>query len=117
MQPINANEDEFVPREVPAAAWSAGSVADFPSGSAKTVRLPTGVELALFKINGEFYATENFCPHQGARLADGILCEYVIECDKHGWQFDVRSGECLTVTERIKTYEVVVEDGTISIIY
>ena len=117
MQPINANEDEIVPRDLPAAACTVGSVADFSNGSAKTVRLPTGVELALFNIKGEFYATENSCPHQGAQLVDGILCEYVVECDRHGWQFDVRSGQCLTVTERIKTYKVVVEEGTISVVY
>jgi hypothetical protein len=58
----------------------------------------------------------NFCPHKGARLADGILCEQVIECELHGWQFDVRTGECLTVTERLKTYEVVIEEGLIKVL-
>ena len=114
MQPINANEDEFEQPDASAATGLAGSVADFPNGSARTLRLPSGEEVALYRINGEFYATENSCPHQGAPLANGVLCEYVIECNLHGWQFDVRSGECLTVPEKIKTYKVVVEDGTIS---
>jgi len=94
----------------------AGRVADLPAGSCKTIDLPEGRELALYNVNGEFYATENFCPHKGAPLSAGTLCEYSIECDWHGWQFDVRTGECLTVTERIKTYEVVVEDGLITIL-
>jgi 3-phenylpropionate/trans-cinnamate dioxygenase ferredoxin subunit len=94
----------------------AGRVADLPEGKCKTVELPAGREIALYHVNGEFYATENFCPHKGAALAEGTLCEHVIECEWHGWQFDVRTGECLTVAERIETYEVVVEEGVIKII-
>jgi nitrite reductase/ring-hydroxylating ferredoxin subunit len=94
----------------------AGRADGLPAGTCKTIDLPEGRELALYNIDGEFYATENFCPHKGARLADGILCQHVIECDLHGWQFDVRTGQCLTVTERLKTYEVVVEDGVIKVL-
>jgi len=93
-----------------------GRARDLPHGRSKTIELPAGRELALYNVNGEFYATENFCPHKGAPLANGILCEYMIECEWHGWQFDVRTGECLTVPERLKTYEVVVEEGMIVIL-
>jgi len=98
-------------------ALDAGRVEDLPDGSCKTIELPAGRELALFNINGEFYATENFCPHKGAPLTEGALCEHVIECDWHGWQFDVRTGECLTVPEKLLTYEVFVEDGSIKILW
>lgn len=81
-----------------------------------TVELSGGREVAVYCVNGEFYATENFCPHKGAPLAAGKLCDYVVECDWHGWQFDVRTGECLTVSERIETYAVVVEDGVVKIL-
>jgi nitrite reductase/ring-hydroxylating ferredoxin subunit len=94
----------------------AGRVDDFPMGTCKAFDLPEGRELALYNVNGEFYATENFCPHKGAALADGFLCEHVIECGLHGWQFDVRSGQCLTVTEKLRTYEVLVEDGLIRVV-
>jgi naphthalene 1,2-dioxygenase system ferredoxin subunit len=97
-------------------AVEAGCADDLPAGTCKTVDLPEGRELALYNIDGEFYATESFCPHRGARLADGILCEHVIECELHGWQFDVRTGECLTVTEKLRTYEVFVEGGLIKIL-
>jgi nitrite reductase/ring-hydroxylating ferredoxin subunit len=93
----------------------AGPADELPAGTCKTIDLPEGRELALYNVNGEFYATENFCPHKGAPLSAGTLCEHVIECDWHGWQFNVRTGECLTVREKLKTYEVVVEDGLIKI--
>ena len=117
MQSFNPNDGENTQPDAPAQSFAAGRVAEFPSGNAKTVSLPSGDQVAVYHVNGEYYATEDRCPHQGARLADGILCEHVIECGLHGWQFDVRSGECLTVSERIKTYKVVVEDGTITVIY
>jgi nitrite reductase/ring-hydroxylating ferredoxin subunit len=92
-----------------------GRVEDVPLGRAATVELPTGMELALYNVNGEFYAIENFCPHKGAPLASGHLCGHEVECDWHGWRFDVRTGECLTNSGAIETYEVVIEDGWIKI--
>jgi len=102
--------------ERPGEAVEAGRVEDLPSGHCKTVELPAGRELALYNVNGEFYATENSCPHQAAPLAMGMLCDHVIECGLHGWQFDVRTGECLTVDEKIATYAVVIEDGLVKIL-
>ncbi len=94
----------------------AGPADELPAGTCKTIDLPEGRELALYNVNGEFYATENFCPHKGAPLSAGILCEHTIECEWHGWQFDVRTGECLTVTEKLKTYQVVIEEGLIKVL-
>ncbi len=116
MQPFDTNSlNPEQPTEA-RKAIDAGRVSDLPHGHSKTIDLPAGRELALYNVNGEFYATENFCPHKGAPLANGILCEHVIECEWHGWQFDVRTGVCLTVPEKLKTYEVVVEEAIIMIL-
>ncbi len=85
---------------------------DLQPGTCISLELPDGNELAVYNVDGEFYATENFCPHRGARLTEGTLCGHIIECGLHGWQFDVRTGECLTVKETIGTYKVFVEDDT-----
>ena len=116
MQSIDTHNTNFVQPPDARRAVDAGRVEDLPDGNCKTIELPAGRELALFNINGEFYATENFCPHKGAPLTEGTLCEHVIECDWHGWQFDVRTGECLTVPEKLLTYEVVVEHGLIKVL-
>ncbi|HXD32192.1 MAG TPA: non-heme iron oxygenase ferredoxin subunit [Pyrinomonadaceae bacterium] len=97
-------------RQVPA-----GLVEDLRPGQIATVETPDGDELALYNVNGELYATENFCPHRGAPLSEGFLCGHVIECGLHGWQFDVRTGRCLTLEEKIKTFPVLVEDDVIQI--
>jgi len=93
----------------------AGRVADLPPGRSLSVAREDGNELAVYNVAGEFFATENACPHHGAPLAGGDLCGHVIECYLHGWQFDVRDGRCLTVSETIPTFRVLVEDGLIKV--
>lgn len=88
-----------------------------PPGRGATVELTNGAEVALYNVGGKFYAIENFCPHKGVPLADSRLFGHIVECDLHGWRFDVRSGECFTKKGcSIESYEVVVEDGMIKIV-
>ena len=87
-----------------------------PGSAMRRLCLPNGTELALYNVDGEYYATDNFCPHRGAALSDGAMIGHVVECSLHGWQFDVRTGECLTVTETIKTFEVRVVGGMICVV-
>ena len=102
-----------------AEALDAGRVEDLPNGNCKTIELSAGRELAVYNVNGEFYATENSCPHQGAPLAAGILCDHVIECGLHGWQFDVRTGEVVSAGidfDNLKLVEVHVSaNGSLAI--
>jgi nitrite reductase/ring-hydroxylating ferredoxin subunit len=94
-----------------------GRVEDVPEGRGATVELKDGTELALYNVEGRFYAVENFCPHRGAPLADGNLCGATIECDWHGWRFDLLTGHCLgRPAERLEAYEVRIEDGWIKIL-
>jgi nitrite reductase/ring-hydroxylating ferredoxin subunit len=115
MQSFNTKPEDAGTPESVAQMIIAGQVEEVPPGRSASVQLPDGAELALHNVNGEFYATENFCPHRGAPLAEGFLCGHVIECALHGWQFDVRDGKCLTADEPIKTYRVVLDDGVIKI--
>jgi 3-phenylpropionate/trans-cinnamate dioxygenase ferredoxin subunit len=116
MQSFNTHESPLEAQQQTPKTVSAGRIEDFPEGTCKTIELSPESEIALYRVNGEFYATENFCPHKGAQLAAGKLCDHVIECEWHGWQFDVRTGQCLTVSEKIATYRVVVEEGLIKIL-
>jgi 3-phenylpropionate/trans-cinnamate dioxygenase ferredoxin component len=85
------------------------AVSDLPPSACRRVLLPNGDELAIVNVDGEYYAIDNLCPHRGAPLSDGIIRGTTIECGLHGWEFDLRSGECLTVTEKLRTYRVRVE--------
>jgi nitrite reductase (NADH) small subunit/3-phenylpropionate/trans-cinnamate dioxygenase ferredoxin subunit len=93
-----------------------GKVEAVPAGRGATVKLKSGGEVALFNVNGKFYAIENFCPHKAYPLADSQLSDTTVECDLHGWRFDVTTGECFTKKScSIESYEVVIEDGWIKI--
>jgi len=63
-----------------------------------------GKDLALYSVEGEFYATDNICTHGHARLCDGFLEGAEIECPLHQGRFDVRNGKamCAPLTEDIK---------------
>lgn len=89
---------------------------ELTDGKHVRVSLPNGLELAVYNIGGELHAMDNLCPHRGAPLSEGDLCGHIIECWLHGWQFDLRTGECLTVTERLRTYEVMVKDGEVRVV-
>ena len=89
--------------------------AEIRAGASARLQLPDGNEVAVFNVDGEFYAIDNSCPHKGAPLSEGQICGHIVECALHGWQFDVRTGECLTVPERIRIYEVRNEDGLLKI--
>lgn len=117
MQSFNTESDDAV---IPSAAERkvvVGAINDLRSGECARFELPDGDEVAVFNVDGEYYATSNFCPHRGAALSEGVLCGHVIECGLHGWQFDVRTGECLTVTETIKTYPLKIENGVVKVEY
>ena len=115
MQSFDTKTDDGAPPSSPTETLVVGGIDDLRPGACISVELPDGSELAVYNVNGEYYATENFCPHRGARLTEGALCGHVIECGLHGWQFDVRSGECLTVPDRIRTYRVRVEKGLVKV--
>ena len=93
--------------------FSVCPVEALPNGLCRRLSLPNGDELAIYNIDGEFYATDNFCPHRGAPLSDGLVRGHIVECCWHGWQFDVRTGECLTVTDKVKTFQVRVAEGLV----
>jgi nitrite reductase (NADH) small subunit len=67
------------------------AAADIPPGNAKSFIV--GVrEVAVFNVNGTFYAIEGTCPHQGGPLAEGWIDGPIVTCPWHAWCFDVRTG-------------------------
>jgi 3-phenylpropionate/trans-cinnamate dioxygenase ferredoxin component len=51
-----------------------------------------GTDVAVFKIEGQFYAIEDICTHDGAELASGELDGDEIICPRHGARFCVKTG-------------------------
>jgi nitrite reductase/ring-hydroxylating ferredoxin subunit len=67
-------------------------VHDIPPGTGRMVEV-NGIWIAVFNVDGTFYAIDNTCPHAGGPLGEGKLCGTVVECPWHGWKFSVVSGQ------------------------
>jgi len=82
-----------------------------------TVRLVEagGRALAVYNIEGTFYATDDECTHGAASLADGILDGHIIECTMHFGAFDVKTGKPVQepCSIPLRTYKVVVQDDQV----
>jgi nitrite reductase (NADH) small subunit len=72
--------------------WIAiAQVSECPAGTALE-RVAGDRMVALYNVDGAFFAIDGVCPHQGGPLGKGALCGRVVTCPWHGWQFDVVSG-------------------------
>ena len=116
MQSFNTEPDDVAAPAAGGRKLIVGATGELQPGACARVALPDGNEIAVCNVDGEYYAIENSCPHRGAPLSEGALYGHVIECGLHGWQFDVRTGECLTVIETLKTYPLKIEDGVVSVV-
>ncbi|HWE64408.1 MAG TPA: bifunctional 3-phenylpropionate/cinnamic acid dioxygenase ferredoxin subunit [Chloroflexota bacterium] len=87
---------------------------DIEPGSAKCVEA-AGRYIALFNVDGAFYATDDECTHAEASLSDGWLEENEVTCPLHGAVFDVTTGKPLSLpaTRPVRTYLVRVEGNDI----
>jgi nitrite reductase/ring-hydroxylating ferredoxin subunit len=75
------------------------------------------LQIAIYNVEGEIYATDNICTHAFALLTDGFLDGDVIECPLHGGCFKVKTGEGMgpPITEDIKTFPVRISGDTIEV--
>ena len=88
-------------------------VSEIPPGARKLVTVK-GRAIAIFNIKGEYFGLFNRCPHQGGSLCDGMVEGDIVICPLHGWEFDLRSGACMTVPgESVPRFTVTVEDGAV----
>jgi nitrite reductase (NADH) small subunit len=105
-----------------------GTVADFPVGQHKVVKLGRR-EIGIFNVAGKLYGLPNLCPHQTgplceasqttgsliARADEGWSREWVydgevVTCPWHGLEFHIPTGRCLALKEiRLRQYDVHVE--------
>lgn len=70
-----------------------------------------GHRYALFKVDGEVYATDDICPHEYSLLSEGEIWDGEVYCVKHGSRFDIKTGKVKSfpATRNVKTYPAKVE--------
>ena len=76
-----------------------------------------GKTLAVFNVDGTFYAVDNTCVHRGGPLGEGDLEGEVVTCPWHGWQFNVTTGGCVNnPSAKVETYQVKVEGAEVKVL-
>ncbi|GCF15316.1 hypothetical protein Harman_32510 [Haloarcula mannanilytica] len=92
------------------------TVDEIQDGERKLVEVE-GREIAIFRLDGEFYAYTNWCAHQGGPACEGSVTgtrnaefdreeletdlewckeDEILNCPWHGWEYDIPSGDCLS---------------------
>jgi 3-phenylpropionate/trans-cinnamate dioxygenase ferredoxin subunit len=76
-----------------------------------------GVDVAVFMIDGHYYAVEDACTHDGAEIASGRLDGCEIICPRHGARFCLKTGAVLSppAYEDLATFSTRVRDGRIQV--
>ena len=74
-----------------------------------------GLTLAVFNLNGHFFAMDDSCSHGPGSLSEGYVEGDEIECDFHNGRFNIKTGEVTAPPCMVpqKVYAVTVADGTL----
>lgn len=123
--------ENAVKRSATMQRWPVAAVADLPPGSRKIVQV-AGQSIGIFNLNGEFRAVLNICPHELAPVCRGHLrgttlpsapnefiwgrAGEILACPWHGWEFDLRTGECLVDRRKLRLFAVEVEADTVYVL-
>ena len=51
--------------------------------------------IAVFNIDGDLFAIEDICTHDGGELTGGVIEGRQVECPRHAARFDITTGHAL----------------------
>jgi len=84
----------------------------------KPVKLEkAGKTICVTRVGDEVFAIDDTCTHSEASLSEGDVTDFKIECWLHGAEFDLRTGEAITLPANIalETYPVRIEDNSVTV--
>lgn len=96
--------------------WTCAIALDHLADGQTQVREVGGESILLTRFGDRVTCFKNACAHMGLALDDGDITEGVITCPYHGFQYSLKSGECLTAPEvNLHPYGVRVKDGQVDV--
>ncbi len=88
---------------------------DLTEGFGKYIELGDR-QVALFFQEGNYYAVDNLCAHMAGPLSAGDVVKTIVTCPWHGWQFDLKNGQCLNIPHsKVEVFPLKIEEGKILI--
>lgn len=97
------------------SSWIAVFAADELENGQRRVVDIDDTAVIVFKLDGEFYAIENVCSHDGGEIASGICENNEIICPRHGAAFCIKTGAVKSppAYEAIESYRVRIQDNMV----
>ena len=91
-------------------------IKDLSPGQAAAFDLE-GQRIALFNVEGTFYAIGDTCPHRSGPLSEGSVAGTIVTCPWHGADFDLKTGAVMRPPARkgVPSYRVVIDGGDVQI--
>ncbi|MFQ5662261.1 MAG: Rieske (2Fe-2S) protein [Terriglobia bacterium] len=97
------------------AEWvKVADVAQIPPSAAKRVEV-RGLTIALFNLDGQFYALEDTCPRDEGSLSQGDLFGDLVQCPVEACKYELATGNCITFDAQVQAFEVSVEGSEVKI--
>ena len=92
-----------------------GPLSDFAPGTLTRVEIGLEPLAIATTADGTIHIIHDLCTHANARLSDGWLEEGCVACPWHGAQFDLQTGQAISLpaTGKVKTYPVIIREGTL----
>lgn len=87
------------------------ALSELPPGGRRVVRV-AGARIAVFRLDdGEVYAIDDVCPHEGYPLSEGVVRGDTITCSWHAFRFALADGRCVVGDEAVRAFPVRVVAG------
>ena len=95
---------------------SVAPASEFPPGTHRVVDVD-GAQVAVFNLDGDYFAIEDVCTHDGGILTGGPVDGDQVVCPRHGARFSIKTGEALTppAFEPVSKLPVRIEDGIVQV--
>ncbi|MCX7625214.1 MAG: Rieske 2Fe-2S domain-containing protein [Candidatus Sumerlaeaceae bacterium] len=89
---------------------------EMKNGEARSVTVD-GTPIAVFYVDGHYYALADSCCHRGGPLSEGTVDGTKVACPWHGWEFDLVTGACETEpSARQPVFEVRVDGDDVVLV-
>ncbi|MEE9443969.1 MAG: Rieske 2Fe-2S domain-containing protein [candidate division Zixibacteria bacterium] len=94
-----------------------GPAAEISVNDSKIYNLEA-IDVAVYNIDGRYYAIGVNCPHAGVVITKGFVDGSIIICPGHGYKFDIITGKCMDNPElRLAKFNLKVSDGILFVTF
>lgn len=94
--------------------WIAVGATDLVADGDAAEVVVAGNAIAIFRHQGQLFALDAMCAHQGGPIAQGVVDRGCVTCPWHGWQYELATGnQTIHKQKLLETHQIKEEDGQI----